>query len=415
MKKKRPANKLVKKSVAGFRPKTDSPLLEGVFTRVAAILDEARQQTVRSVNTWMVAAYWLIGREIVEVEQGGKPRAAYGAGILKGLSEKLTTRYGRGFSEPNLRNFRDFFLTYPDREPQIFYTACRELATPADRDAIRYPLGSELPPSRTAEPIPSPTGSEPGLRFHPNLGWSHYRALMRVEKPQARMFYELEAIQANWNKRELERQIGSLYHERLLLSKNKKGMLQQERKSDAPLHPMDVLKDPFVLEFLDLLESLHLSETALETALVSHLQSFLLELGHGFAFIGRQQRLTLDGDHFYADLVFYHVRLKCYVILDLKTQKLTHADLGQMQLYVNYYDREVAGKDDNPTLGLILCTDKNDATVKYVLDKGQEKLFASRYRLEIPSEEQLAAELRRELVHLDAAKKSRPIQEKKQS
>ena len=183
------------------------------------------------------------------------------------------------------------------------------------------------------------------------------------------------------------------------MSRDKRGMIQEQRQT-AAADALAVIKDPYVLEFLDLPEAHRLNETELEERLISHLQAFLLELGHGFAFVGRQQRLTLDGDHFYADLVFYHVRLKCYVIIDLKTQKLTHADLGQMQLYVNYYDREVKGPDDNPTLGLILCTDKNEAVVRYVLGEVQEHIFASRYRMVLPTEEELAAEVRREIVAL---------------
>lgn len=361
-----------------------------LFSEVAAILEEARRQTVRSLNTHMVRAYWLIGWRIVEAEQGGKVRASYGEQLLEKLSARLMARFGKGYSVANLKNFRELYLAYPDR-----------------LDAIRYPLGSELGgdaqegDSTAVAPVKRyPLGGESPAGFHPNLSWSHYRALMRVEKLEARLFYEQEAARAGWSKRELERQIGSLYYERLLISRDKKGMLVENRKPALAAHPLEVIKDPYVLEFLNLPENHRLNETELEERLISHLQTFLLELGHGFAFIGRQQRLTLEGDHFYADLVFYHVRLKCYVVIDLKTQKLTHADLGQMQLYVGYYDQEVRGKDDNPTLGLILCTDKNNAVVRYVLGKAQEKIFASRYRLELPTEEELAAEVRREVAVL---------------
>jgi len=299
-------------------------------------------------------------------------------------------RLGNGYSVANLKNFRAFYLTYPDR-----------------LEAIRYPLGSELAGSAQEEraqaviPVKRDLlGSESPAGFHPHLSWSHYRALLRVEKLEARRFYEQEAATARWSKRELERQIGSLYYERLLMSRDKRGLLAENRKSASAAHPLEVIKDPYVLEFLNLPEDHRLNETELEARLITHLQAFLLELGHGFAFIGRQQRLTLEGDHCYADLVFYHVRLKCSIVIDLKTQKLTHADLGQMQLYVGYYDQEVRGEDDNPTLGLILCTDKNDAVVRYVLGKGQEQIFASRYRLELPSEQELAAEVRREVVAL---------------
>ena len=270
------------------------------------------------------------------------------------------------------------------------HTVCGELPLSVSGKVNRHMLCDESTPS-----------------FHQDLGWSHYRTLMRVEKPEARTFYEQETAQAHWSVRELERQIGSLYYERLLMSKEKKEMLCENRHT-VGLHPLDVIKDPYVLEFLNLPEDHRLNETDLEDRLIENLQSFLQELGHGFAFIGRQQRLTLDGDHFYADLVFYHVRLKCYIVIDLKTQKLAHADLGQMQLYVGFYDENVKGKDDNPTLGLILCTDKNDAVIRYVLGKGQDKIFASRYRLELPSEAELAAEMRREmkLLGMDDAKQA---------
>jgi len=325
----------------------------------------------------MVTAYWLIGQRIVEAEQGGKERAGYGERLLEDLSTRLEKRFARGFSVTNLRSVRMFYLTYRNRE-------------------IQYPPGAEFRKEPSLE-IQHPLGSEFTTGFHPNLGWSHYRALMRVEKPEARGFYEQEAAVAGWSKRELERQIGSLYYERLLMSRDKKGMLKEQRRKTSAADPLGVIKDPYVLEFLDLPEDHRLNETQLEERLISRMQQFLLELGHGFAFIGRQQRLTLDGDHFYADLVFYHVRLKCYVIIDLKAKKLTHADLGQMQLYVNYFDQEVAGVGDNPTLGLILCTDKNDAVVRYILGKERQKIFASRYKMELPTEAELAAEMRREM------------------
>jgi len=364
-----------------------------LFAQVAGILEEAQRQTVCSVNTHMVAAYWLIGWRIVEAEQGGRERAGYGERLMENLSARLTKRYGRGFSVANLKNFREFYLAYPDRLAEIRYPAGSELVSGPQRGD-----SSAVPPV-----IRYPAGSQSG--FHPNLGWSHYRALMRIEKPEARRFYEQEAALAGWSKRELERQIGSLYYERLLMSRDKRRMLAETRRRGSLEHPLEVIKDPYVLEFLNLPESHELNETELEARLITHLQEFLLELGYGFAFIGRQQRLTLDGDHFYTDLVFYHVRLKCYIIIDLKTTKLSHADLGQMQLYVNYYDQEVAGTEDNPTLGLVLCTDKNDAVVRYVLGKNREKIFASRYRMELPTEAELAAEVRREMKALGMGEK----------
>jgi predicted nuclease of restriction endonuclease-like (RecB) superfamily len=229
------------------------------------------------------------------------------------------------------------------------------------------------------------------------LTWIHYRVLLKVDRREARDFYEIEAVRNGWSARQLERQINSLLFFRLLKSRDKKGLLALANEGQQIQQPVDAIKDPYVLEFLDLPESHRLVESKLEEALLSKLQAFLLELGSGFAFVGRQRRLTLDGDHFYPDLVFYHARLKCYVIVDLKVEKLTHADLGQMQLYVHYYDREVAGPDDNPTLGLILCTEKNNAVVRYVLDEQNKQIFASNYQFHLPSEEELRQELRREM------------------
>jgi predicted nuclease of restriction endonuclease-like (RecB) superfamily len=223
-----------------------------------------------------------------------------------------------------------------------------------------------------------------------------------VDKPEARAFYEIEAIKNNWGARELERQICSLLYERLALSRDKKGLMRLATKGHVVQKPADVFKDPVVIEFLGLPESPKLAETDLETALINNMQTFLLELGKGFAFVARQQRLTLDGDHFYADLVFYHTILKCYVIIDLKTGKLTHGDLGQMQLYVNYYDRERRTAGDNATLGLILCAEKNDAVVRYTLPENQRKIFASRYQTYLPTEAELREEIRREVRLLQA-------------
>jgi predicted nuclease of restriction endonuclease-like (RecB) superfamily len=228
-----------------------------------------------------------------------------------------------------------------------------------------------------------------------------------VDKPEARAFYEIEAIKHHWSARELERQINSLLFERLALSRDKKGLLRLATKGQEVQRPVDVFKDPVVMEFLGLPESSRLVETDLEQALINNLQAFLLELGKGFAFVARQERLTLDGDHFYIDLVFYHTILKCFVIVELKTGKLTHQDLGQLQLYVNYYDRERRTEGDNPTLGLILCTDKNETVVRYTLGPDQQrKIFASRYKLHLPTEAELRAEIQREIRVLRAGPKT---------
>ena len=361
-----------------------------IYNRIRQILESARAGVARSVNTTQVVANWLIGREIVEEEQRGKAKAEYGKRLIEELSERLLRDYGSGYSVQNLWFIRQFYLTYPRLVQQANFP-----------HALR---GESSSHSKSADAgilyAPRREFWKPG-KLHPNLSWTHYRTLLRVDKPEARAFYEIEAIKNNWAARELERQINSLLYERLALSKDKKGLMHLATKGQKVQRPADVFKDPVVIEFLGLPESPRLVETDLEQALINNLQSFLLELGKGFAFVARQQRLTLDGDHFYIDLVFYHTVLKCYVIIDLKTGKLTHQDLGQLQLYVNYYDRERRTKGDNPTLGLILCADKNDAVVKYTLGPHQEKkIFASRYKLHLPTETELKAEIRRELKEL---------------
>ncbi|MEX2606241.1 MAG: PDDEXK nuclease domain-containing protein [Kiritimatiellia bacterium] len=356
-------------------PSEIPPQDPALFDRVVTILEEARTHVARTVNNAMVAAYWLIGREIVERLQDGEARATYGKTLIQDLSTFLQERYGKGFSEENLQLFRKFYLVYHERNV-IHYPP----GTKFEKREKTYPLGTE---SETRDSGKNVEG------FHPDLSWSHYRALMRVENEEARRFYEREAVKAQWSKRQLERQINSLLFERLLKSRDKSGMLALANEGQTIQSPVDAIKDPYVLEFLNLPESHQLAESDLETALTTHLRDFLLELGEGFAFVARQKRLTLEGDHFYADLVFYHIRLKCYVVIDLKVDKLTHGDLGQMQMYVHYFDREIRTPEDNPTLGLILCTDKNDAMVEYVLDEGNERIFASRYQLELPSKEQL--------------------------
>ena len=294
----------------------DRALHPSLFNRVVTILDRARANVVRSVNSQMVTAYWLIGREIVEEEQQGEKRAEYGKRLIQDLSARLAARYGKGFSTTNLGYFRQFYLAFQNRVQEI-----------------RHPMGGESPEAEKTHLV---GGNLParGHRadsvsyqgFHPDLSWSHYRALMRVENEDARSFYEVEAAENGWTRRQLERQIHSFYYERLLKSRDKAGMMELTNQGEAAEQPVDVIKDPYVLEFLDLPESPRLVESELESALISRLREFLLELGNGFAFIGRQKRLTLDGDHFYPDLLFYHTRLKCYVIIDLKTGKLTHGD-----------------------------------------------------------------------------------------
>jgi predicted nuclease of restriction endonuclease-like (RecB) superfamily len=344
MKKTRVPRKQISPSISA-----DAKNIDVLYQKASAYIDQARQTIHRTIDTAMVKAYWCIGRDIVEEEQQGKKRAEYGSFLLNGLSEKLTKKYGRGFSGATLRDIR------------LFYQSHLENA------------------------------------FSPNLGWIHYRALMRIHTLEARSFYKIEAEKNCWSGRELERQINSLLFERLAKSRDKKGLMRLACKGQEIDTPADAIKEPIILEFVGMPESHRLVESKLEEALTNNLQEFLLELGKGFAFIARQKRLTLDGDHFYADLVFYHVILKCYVIIDIKTRKLTHADLGQMQLYVNYFDEEVVTSNDNPTIGLILCTKKSDAMVKYTLGDKAKQIFASKYQFHLPTEKELEAELRREI------------------
>lgn len=358
-----------------------------LLVRIRQIWESARTQAARSVNTAHVCANWLIGQQIVEAEQGGAKRAAYGGALLESLSKQLSADFGNGFSVSALKYMRLFFQAYPNLLGNGHASRDHSDSMLAIRHAVRDESGAD-------------SAWRPGL-LHPGLSWTHYRTLLKVARPEARDFYEIEAVRSGWSARQLERQINSFLFERLAKSRDKKGVLALANEGQVLVRPQDAIKDPYVLEFLDLPESHRLVESRIEEALISQLQAFLLELGSGFAFVGRQRRLTLDGDHFYPDLVFYHVKLKCYLVIDLKVGKLAHGDLGQMLLYVNYYDREVAAKDDNPTIGLILCSEKNDAVVRYVLADKNEQVFASRYQFVLPSEADLRAEIRRELEQLE--------------
>jgi len=362
-----------------------------IFERIRGILESARTNVARTVNTTQVIANWLVGREIVEEEQRGNRRADYGKQLVAQLSKRLTATYGKGWSSQNLFYMKQFYQCYPQliAESEILHAASGK----SSHTTILHAPGGE---SESANSM-MPKTWRPGV-LHPHLSWTHYRTLLRVSRSEARNFYEIEATKNNWSARELERQINSLLFDRLAKSRDKDGLLKLANEGLVPARPIDVLKDPMVLEFLDLPESPRLVESNLEQALIGNLQTFLLELGKGFAFVSRQQRITLDGDHFYIDLVFYHTILKCYVLIDLKVGKLTHGDLGQIQFYVNYYDRERLSEGDNPTIGLVLCPDKNDAVVKYTLGEQQERnIFTSRYQFYLPTEEELQQELRREL------------------
>jgi predicted nuclease of restriction endonuclease-like (RecB) superfamily len=352
---KPPAKPIATRPETGKRPAVDSRL-DAIYLQVREILTGARDRAWRAVSTAMVDSYWEVGRVIVEEEQAGKERADYGKRILVGLAQRLQAEFGKGFDQSNLRNMRGFFLTYPIR------------------DALRH-----------------------------ELSWTHYRSLLRVDNSDARSFYEAEAVSSRWSTRELERQINSLLFERLALSRDKAGVMDLARNGHELRQPSDLVKDPFVLEFVGLRHDERYYESDLEQALIVKLQQFLLELGKGFAFMGRQQRITLEGRHFFIDLVFYNRITRSFVLLDLKVGELTHQDLGQMQMYVNYYQRELTTPDENPPIGIVLCTDKSEAVVRFTLPEGNTQIFASRYKLHLPTEEELAAELRREMWEIKLA------------
>lgn len=358
-------NKKHNNSTAKIKKSIDA--IDPLYERIALVVRAARKNIVRAIDTTMVKAYWHIGSYIVEEEQAGAHRASYGKKLLKMTSVKLNREFGHGFGVDTLEHARKFYLAYSAVRNEKSDTPCRKLEPP---------------------------------KFNPNLSWSHYRALMRVLRPEARQFYELEAAKNCWSVRQLERQINTLLYDRLAKSKDKAGLLKLANQGQKITKPEDAIKDPFVLEFLNIPEAHQLTESKLEEALINNLQHFLLELGGGFAFVARQKRLTLDGKHYYTDLVFYHTVLKCYIIIDLKMDALTHADLGQMLLYVNYYDKECLTKGDNPTIGLVLCTEKNTGMANYLLGDKAKQIFASQYQLHLPTEAELAAELNRELNKL---------------
>ena len=313
------------------------------------ILQEAKNKVYKVANNAMVEAYWNIGRVIVE-KQGGKDKAEYGTALLKNLSKEMTKEFGKGFTLTNLKYMRQFYLTFPKS----------------------HALSDQL-------------------------SWTHYRLLMRVENENARNFYLEESIKENWSTRQLERQITTLFYERILSSKNKNKVAQEIYKLEPQRkQPEDIIKDPYVLEFLGLPENMDFLEKNLEQALIDHLQKFLLELGRGFSFVARQKRITFDGRHFYIDLVFYNYILKCFVLIDLKVGDLTHQDLGQMQMYVHYFEDEMMTEGDNPPIGIVLCADKSESVVKYTLPKGEKQIFASKYMVYLPTEEELLSEVKKE-------------------
>ncbi len=409
-------------------PKQTTPAEENpeeLFGRVVSILEQARGNVVRAVNTNMVLAYWWIGREIVEELQGGEERAAYGKKVVNDLSRRLTERYGKGFSITNLFYFKQFHLAFQQRI-KILHPAGGELGETGKisplgielKIPIRHPVGDEF----AGAAIPHPSGAESGtaighpmgalLRlsqgFSPQLTWTHYRALMRVNNLQARDFYEKEAIEGAWDKRTLERQIRSFYYERIRKSGEPEKMLTEGRSLPTPSNSViDSLKNPYVLEFLGLPDAAALHESDLERSIITHLQRFLLELGNGFAFVARQKHIRIEEQDRYIDLVFYHCRLKFYLLIDLKVGELTHGDVGQIDGYVRMFDGLFVAPDDNPTIGLILCTEENETVARYSVLNDRKQIFSSKYMLCLPTEEQLRLEIEKERQAIEERRNDR--------
>ncbi|MEW6086843.1 MAG: PDDEXK nuclease domain-containing protein [bacterium] len=320
------------------------------ISEIKEIINQSRVAAIRNVDFQRVLMYWHIGKRIFEEEQQGKERAGYGDYLTRNLAGELEPEYGSGFSVRILEISRQFYRTYP----------------------IANALRSQL-------------------------NWSQYRLLLRIGNQDKREYYLLEAVNNNWTGRELERQINSGLYERLLLSNNKEKVLAVARKEKMPEEPQEIIKDPMFLEFLGLKHKAEYYEKDLESAIITNLQEFLLELGNGFAFVARQKRIHIDGDEFFVDLLFYNRLLRCFVVIEIKTQKLTHQDLGQLQMYVNYYDRMEKRPEENPTIGILLCADKNDAVVKFSLPERNKTILASQYQLYLPTEKQLLIELKKEI------------------
>jgi predicted nuclease of restriction endonuclease-like (RecB) superfamily len=369
-------------------PAPSAPVAYGVLRdEVALLIEQARQQSARAVNSVMTATYWLVGRRIVEFEQLGQARAGYGERVIERLSADLTNRFGRGFSGTNLKQFRSFFLSHTPPTDAV-----AKGRTPSDRSAspLLHPSAATAIGQTRSDPSVVTRLAE-GFR----LPWSAYVRLLSVRNEQARRFYEGEALRGGWSVRQLERQIDSMFYERTALSRNKATLRRhgaRKERTDEVLAE-EAVKDPFVLEFLGLRDEY--SETQLEAALIHHLERFLLELGGDFTFVGRQRRLRIGNQWFRVDLLFFHRRLRCLVVIDLKTGRFTHADAGQMHVYLNYAREHWTLPGENPPVGLILCAEKDAAVAHYALENLPNKVLAAEYRMTLPAEPVMAAEIQR--------------------
>jgi predicted nuclease of restriction endonuclease-like (RecB) superfamily len=361
--------------------------LNSLYKSVREIITTAKSAVRTTVNFVNVVLNWEIGKMIVDEEQGGDAKAEYGKYIIKELSEKLVEEFGNGFSETHLRYCRQFYQLFP------IHHALRDKSesTENETNIVHHALRDK---SHYIYQI-----------LKQELTWTHYRSLLRVENPKAREFYMKEAVENNWGTRALDRQINSLYYERLLSSQDKKPVIDEMKEKTKDLQPEDVLKDPFILEFLQLKENKNYLESELEQAIIDKLNDFLLELGKGFAFVARQKRISTESKNFYIDLVFYNYLLKCFVLIDLKTGELTHQDIGQMDMYVRLYEDKYKSADDNPTIGIILCTKKDNTVVKYSVLSENKQLFASKYQLYLPTEKELAEEIEKEIQFFEQHKK----------
>ncbi len=327
---------------------------ESIIAQVKKIISQSRDNAIRAVDTQRVLMYWNIGKIIFEEEQQGKERAEYGKYLIKYLSQQLQPEFGSGFSVRQLELFRQFYRTFP----------------------IANALYSQF-------------------------SWTHYKLLIRIDNQDKREFYIAETTKNHWTVRQLERQINSQLFERLLISSDKESVLAIARKEKQPVHPKEIIKDPLILEFLGLKQDASYYEKDFEVAIITHLQDFLLELGNGFSFVARQKRINIEGDDFFIDLVFYNRILQCFVIIEIKTDKLTHQDIGQLQMYVNYYNRVEKLPHENDTIGILLCADKNETMVKFTLPENNKTIIASKYQLYLPSEQQLIAEMKKEIERIN--------------
>jgi predicted nuclease of restriction endonuclease-like (RecB) superfamily len=361
--------------VSEYSPESDQA--GSLYRQIRTILEDARSRAFRAINFTMVQAYWQIGRLLVESEQKGQIRAEYGKAVLQGVADRLTSEFGKGYTVRNLRYMRQFFLTF------------------SKRNALRSK-------SLSAEILNGSCEEFNEEMFRPELSWSHYRLLLRVESDEARVWYMNEAADQGWSTRQLDRQISALYFERLLASRDRGSVIQEANTKMRLLKPEHFIRDPYVLEFLDLQNYPALRESTVEQAIIDKLQQFLLELGKGFSFVARQKRLSLGEDHFYVDLVFYNYILKCFILIDLKIGKLSHQDIGQMDSYVRIFEEKAKIEGDNPTIGLILCSEKNEAVAKYSILSESKQLFASKYMLYLPTEQQLEQELKKERSLIEA-------------